>query len=95
MNFDVSSGSDSDAYVADKWICDTCKRTPVNANVVDFQCQCSEKVLYADDNGETWVRCRNCDRHYHVKCVKNLPPDVCECFFRSCGWNVYVCAKCF
>lgn len=95
MERDVLSGSDSETNEIEKWICDICRTRPVNPYIVDSQLLYNETVLYTDDNGEYWVRCRNCDRRYYAKCVRNLPPDVCECFFRFCGWNMYVCTKCY
>lgn len=93
MERDVSSGSDSEDYRA-KWFCEFCKIAPCNAYKLDCQVLYNETVILFDSNQEEWVRCAKCDKRFHLKCVKNLPKAVCECFFRFCGWNMYVCDKC-
>lgn len=95
MERDVSSGSDSGEDFLAKWYCDVCKLTPIDAHKLDRQLLYNETVILFDSNQDEWVRCTRCDKRFHVKCVKNLPQGVCQCFFRFCGWNMYVCSKCY
>lgn len=93
MERDVSSGSDTDTDL-DIWMCELCKQKPVNVLTLEQQVLYSETVILRDVNGDEWLRCNNCDTKFHIKCVNNLPTNVCECFFNLNNWNMYICEKC-
>lgn len=95
MQRDVSSGSDSGEDWIEKWRCDVCKLNAKDPYKLDNGLLYNEKVILYDSDEAEWIRCNRCDKRFHVKCVRNLPPGVCECYFRFCGWNIYMCTNCY
>lgn len=74
-----------------EWRCKICKEKAIDSNQLDMLMITNETVILKDDDGKEWLRCVDCDKRYHLTCVKNLPEQVEESDFQ---FEIYVCYDC-
>ena len=59
------------------WNCIVCDRKPISPLFLEYQCKVLENTcVYADVNGDLYVKCSECLCPFHVRCIDDNPKDL-------------------
>ena len=58
-----------------KWSCDGCKSYAQDSDWLVYQRDKLERVVLKDSDNISWIKCVNCKKRGHLKCISNVKEE--------------------